>query len=55
MRHSPTILIAEDNEDDRFLIERAFKQLGATYRLQPVNDGEEAVKYMMGEGKSCND
>ena len=52
MRHShPTILIAEDNDDDMFLIERAFKQLGATYQLQPVNDGEEAVQYMMGEGK----
>ncbi len=45
---NPTILIAEDNEDDQFLIKRAFKAVNNSYRLQIVNSGEKAIEYMMG-------
>jgi len=43
--------VIEDGEDDRFLIQRAFNRIGASLRVRTVNDGEEAVQYMMGEGE----
>jgi CheY-like chemotaxis protein len=51
---NPTVLIAENDEDDQFLIRRAFKAVDLSYRLQVVKDGEEAIKYMMGEGPYAN-
>jgi CheY-like chemotaxis protein len=52
MKHqNPTILIADDNEDDRLLIEHSFKNVKAPYRIRLVCDGEDAIQYMMGEGK----
>ena len=44
------ILLAEDNEDDVFLVRHAFKKAGATSRLQTVCDGAEAQAYLKGEG-----
>jgi CheY-like chemotaxis protein len=46
-----TILIIEDEPNDRFLIERAFRKIGVTDPIQTVGDGVEAIAYMMGEGK----
>jgi len=37
------ILLAEDQEDDILLIQRAFKQGGIRYPLMVVRDGEEAI------------
>ncbi len=45
-----TILLAEDNEDDAFLLKRAFERAGYDHRLICVSDGEEALKYLAGEG-----
>jgi CheY-like chemotaxis protein len=45
------ILLAEDREDDIFLIRRAFQKGGVTNPLFVVRDGEEAVAYLEGRGK----
>jgi CheY-like chemotaxis protein len=43
------ILLAEDNPDDVFLLQEAFRKAGVTHRLQVVSDGVEAVSYLKGE------
>lgn len=47
----PTILIAEDNVDDQELLLRGFKKIGMTSPIHIVNDGLQAIDYMIGEGK----
>ena len=44
-----TILLVEDNQDDVYLIQRAFKKAGLTKQLQVVNDGESALAYLAGD------
>ena len=43
-----TILMAEDDQDDRFLIRRAFHALGVNAVLHFVGDGEELMNYLSG-------
>jgi len=50
-KRTPTILVVEDNLDDQFMLQRAFKKIGVTTPLHMVNNGLEAIAYMMGEGK----
>lgn len=45
-----TILIADDNDDDRFLIERALKRAASGLSVQSVASGQEAVAYLNGAG-----
>lgn len=45
------ILIVEDNEDDVFLMERALRAAKVTCAYRIVADGEEATRYLRGEGK----
>ena len=45
-----TILLAEDNEDDIFIFERAYKQTGTKNPVQIARDGEEVADYLAGEG-----
>jgi CheY-like chemotaxis protein len=45
-----TILLAEDNEDDIFLLQEAFRKAGAISRLILARDGIEARDYLRGEG-----
>lgn len=45
------VLVAEDDENDVTLFQRAFKQAQITNPLQIVRDGEEAIEYLKGEGK----
>ena len=45
------ILVAEDNEDDAFLLRRAFARAGLANPLQFVGDGEQVLAYLNGEGK----
>jgi CheY-like chemotaxis protein len=47
---SETILLAEDNEDHVLLIKRAFAKANLLNPLQVVNDGQEAIAYLAGEG-----
>ena len=43
-----TILMAEDDQDDRFLIRRAFDALEVNAVLHFVGDGEELMHYLSG-------
>jgi CheY-like chemotaxis protein len=49
MNDSLTVLIAEDNADDIFLLQQAFKKAGAASGFQAVRDGLEAQAYLKGE------
>lgn len=42
------ILLVEDEPNDVFLIERAFKKCGCQHLLQSVGDGEQAIAYLSG-------
>jgi len=44
------ILLAEDDEDDLFLMRRAAVKAGLANPLQVVRDGEEVLAYLKGEG-----
>ncbi len=46
-----TILLVEDNEDDVFIFQRAFKQAQISQPLQVVSDGQEAIDYFLGRGR----
>jgi CheY-like chemotaxis protein len=54
VNHSAIILLAEDGEDDIFIIQRAFKAAGLSNPFHVVTDGEEAINYLKGEGKFSN-
>jgi len=41
-----TILVADDDADDVFLLRRAFSKAGINANLQFVGDGEEAIRYL---------
>jgi CheY-like chemotaxis protein len=46
-----TILLVEDDANDQFLIQAAFRKIGVTDAIQVVGDGEQALAYLEGEGK----
>ena len=50
----PVILIAEDNENDIFMLRRAFTQLEIDSPIFIVSDGEQAISYLHGDGKYSN-
>ena len=54
MRTGPTLLIAEDEENDIFLIQRAFRSNGLSGVIQTVRDGEQAISYLGGTGMYAN-
>src|SRR5258708_40220354 len=45
------ILVAEDQANDAFILERAFKKTGTKTTLHFVRDGQEAVDYLDGQEK----
>ncbi len=45
-----TILMAEDDPDDRFLMARVFRELGLDGSLRFVSDGEELMHYLYFNG-----
>jgi len=49
-RYEKTILVVEDDPNDRDLIEMAFRGVGVTGPIHLLSDGEQAIAYMMGEG-----
>jgi CheY-like chemotaxis protein len=53
-RYEKTILVVEDEPNDRTFIEMAFRQIGVTGPIHLLNSGEEAIAYMMGEGPYAN-
>lgn len=48
---SQTILLAEDDPGDVILTQRAFKKAQIVNPIQVVNDGEETIAYLAGNGK----
>ncbi len=46
-----TILLLEDQEDDAFLLKRAFKHAGISVPITVVVDGLEGIAYIKGEGE----
>ena len=49
-RHRVTILVAEDDPDDRLLIEQAFGERSEAGRLEFLGDGEELMARLHGSG-----
>lgn len=49
--YAKTILVVEDEPNDRALIEMAFRKVGVTGPIHLLSDGEQAIAYMMGEGQ----
>jgi CheY-like chemotaxis protein len=45
------ILVADDSEEDRFLLKRAFLKIGCNVPIAFVRDGQEAMDYLSGEGE----
>ena len=50
MNQFAPILLAEDDEDDIFIMRRALRSAGIANPLQIVRDGREAIQYLKGEG-----
>lgn len=51
MQHHETILAVEDEDDDVALLKRAFRKTGVVNPVRFLNDGEQAVSYLGGEGQ----
>jgi CheY-like chemotaxis protein len=50
-RKRDVILLAEDNENDAFLLERAFRRVGWLNTVHVVRNGDDAIAYLSGDGK----
>ena len=51
MNEKPTtILLAEDDEEDRYLIDEALSELDLPHKLQVVEDGEKLLDYLYQRG-----
>ena|SRR5688500_20058941 len=50
----PVVLLAEDNDNDVFMLREALRRAGLEIALQVVEDGEEAIAYLRGTGKFAN-
>jgi len=46
-----TILLADDDPDDRMLAKEAFVESRLRNKLEMVEDGEELMEYLLGRGK----
>jgi CheY-like chemotaxis protein len=46
-----TILVVEDDPDDRTFIALAFRRLALSSPLQFVEDGQKAIRYLRGDGE----
>jgi CheY-like chemotaxis protein len=46
-----TLLIVDDDENQRFLFQRIFQKLGTKYKVHLACNGNEALAYLKGEGK----
>lgn len=51
---SMTILIADDDHDDRLFMEQALRQNGFSQTIRFVEDGEELMEYLRCEGRFAN-
>jgi CheY-like chemotaxis protein len=46
-----TVLLVEDDPDDQTLVQRAFRLGHVPVDLQIVNDGQEAMDYLLNQGE----
>jgi CheY-like chemotaxis protein len=46
-----SLLIVDDDENDRFFFEREFQKLGAYYTIHSLKGGNDAIAFVKGEGK----
>jgi CheY-like chemotaxis protein len=46
-----TVLLVEDDENDVFFMQRAFREAGIITPLSVASDGREAIDYMCGNGE----
>jgi CheY-like chemotaxis protein len=44
------VLIVDDDANDRALLQRSLLQFNGTLQVREVNDGEEAIRYLNGDG-----
>ena len=51
MKATRSFLVAEDDENDVFFLQRAFHQAKIENPLHVVRDGQEAIEYLSGDGK----
>src|SRR5882672_5087236 len=51
MSASGPVLLAEDNPDDVLLVRLGFRKAGCGIPIFVVNDGEQAIQYLKGQGK----
>ena len=51
MNLTPTILLAEDDENDFMLMKMAFGRCGSEIALRRVSNGEEVIRYLQREGR----
>ena len=51
MKSRGSFLVAEDDGNDVFFLQRAFQQAKIENPLHIVGDGQEAIDYLSGEGK----
>src|SRR5687768_4014030 len=49
MTSKPTVLLVEDDDNDRMFVERAFKKAGVPVEFRTVTCGEDAVSYLSAE------
>ena len=54
MSYLPSILLAEDDANDVFFLQRAFKEAGIENPVYFARDGQEAIDCLGGEGKYCD-
>lgn len=47
MNNPFTILLAEDDLDDQYLMLEAFKKIDSTIEMKMVSNGREAIKYLL--------
>jgi CheY-like chemotaxis protein len=51
MKSDRWVLLAEDDPNDVLLLQLAFREAGLHNPLYVVNDGQEAIDYLSGDGK----
>jgi CheY-like chemotaxis protein len=51
---APVILHIENDSDDVFLTQRAFKKAGVTTPILPAENGEQGVAYLLAQGRFAN-
>ena len=46
----PLILLVDDDENDTFLLKKAFERAGLNHPVQVLSDGMACIRYLAGEG-----